>query len=177
MKKSLILAWALLAVLALPLIASAAMRLDVKLTSCRDLLCENSSDFFLPGEGAYIDYNSSVRGISYWAQLTFPDGTKYQITFPNRITSNVTGNYTVEIVAWKDGYDEMTLTKVVQFVDKLPEQQVQNPPVLDWARFLLSMLAGLLTVIVVWRLYTHWKKPIAPKKKEDVQKKKSGKMR
>ena len=159
--------------LVLPAMAAAALpKLDLRLTSCRDLLCANSTDFFLVGEGAYIDYNSSVKGISYWAQLTFPDGTKYQITFPNRITSNVTGNYTVEVTAWKDGYDELTLTKVVQFVDKLPEQQVQNPPVLDWAAFLLSMLAGFLTVIVVWRLYMHWKKPkTSHEKKEGIHKK------
>jgi hypothetical protein len=154
------------------------MKLDVRLTSCRDLLCVNSSDFFLPGEGAYIDYNSSVKGISYWAQLTFPDGTNYQITFPNRITSNVTGNYTVEVAAWKDGYDELTLTKVVQFVDVMPEEQVQNPPVLDWTIFLLSMIAGVLTVLVVWRVYTHRKKPEpAPEAKEQSHKKKSGKKR
>jgi hypothetical protein len=149
----------------MPFIAAAAMRLDVKLTSCRDLLCTNATDFFLPGEGAYIDYNSSVKGISYWAQLTFPDGTKYQITFPNRITSNETGNYTVEMTVWKDGYDELTVSKVVQFVDSIPEEQVQgpentqNPPVLDWPIFLLSMLAGVLTVLVVWSLYSRRKRP------------------
>jgi hypothetical protein len=163
--------------LVLPAMAAAALPIDVRLTSCRDLLCVNSSDFFLPGEGAYIDYNSSVKEISYWAQITFPDGTKYQITFPNRITSNVTGNYTVEVIFWKDGYEETSLTKVVHFVDTLPGQQAQNPPVLDWAAFLLSMIAGVLTVLVVWRVYAHMKrlKP-APEKKEDVRKK-SGKKR
>ena len=173
MRKFLLLAAAVL--LVLPFIASAAMRLDVTLTSCRDLLCANASDFFLTGEGAYIDYNSSVKGITYWAQLTFPDGTKQQLQFPNRITSNITGNYTVEIVAWKDGYDELTVTKVVQFVDKIPEPQ--NPPVLDWEIFLLSMIAGILTVLVVWRVYTRMKKPKpAPQKKEDIHKK-TGKKR
>jgi len=155
MKKFLILAVLLLV---LPAIASAAMRLDVRLTSCRDLLCVNASDFFLPGEGAYIDYNSSIKGISYWAQITFPDGTKQQLQFPNRITSNTTGNYTVEMNVWKDGYDELTVTKVVQFVDALPQEQAQNPLVLDWT-WILIPLAGVLTALVVWRVYTHRKKP------------------
>lgn len=150
----------------LPFIAAAAMRLDFTLTSCRDLLCTNRTDTFLVGEGAYIDYNSSVKGISYWAQLAFPDGTKYQITFPNRITSNTTGNYTVEAVVWKDGYDELTVTKVVQFVDKLPEQQ--NPPILDWERFLLFAVAAVLTIFVVWRIFRRRPKR-APGKKEETK--------
>jgi hypothetical protein len=164
MKRTLMVSVAVL--MALPLIAAAAMRLDVNLMSCRELLCENATDVFLVGAGAYIDYNSSVRGISYWAQLTFPDGTKYQITFPNRITSNVTGNYTVEITAWKEGYDEFTGTKVVQFVDKLPEsspQNTQNPPVLDWQKFLLFVVAAVMTVLVVRRIYSRRKRPVGKK--------------
>ncbi len=164
MKKYLLLAGALIAVLAIPFTVNAAMRLDVQLMSCRELLCTNRADVFLVGEGAYIDYNSSVKGITYWAQLTFPDGTKYQINFPNRVTSNVTGNYTVEMVAWKDGYDELTVTKAVQFVEKLPEAQVQNPPVLDWQKFLLFVVAAVLTVLVLWGVYSRRKRPEHVKK-------------
>ena len=176
MRKYLLLASAVL--LVLPFIAAAALpKLDVVPTSCRDLLCTNRTDVFLVNESAYIDYNSSVKGISYWAQITFPDGTKYQLTFPNRITSNATGNYTVEIVAWKDGYEETAVTKVVQFVDKIPESKIENPPILDWQIFLLSMIAGVLTVLVVWRVYSRMKKPKpAPHKKEESHKK-TGKKR
>jgi len=162
----------------MPAMAAAALpNLDLRLTSCRDLLCENATDVFLVGEGAYVDYNSTEKGISYWSQVTFPDGTKYQITFPNRITSNVTGNYTLDIVAWKEGYEETALTKVVQFVDTFPQEQSQNPPVLDWTIFLLSMIASVLTVLVVWEVYTHRKRPQpASETKEEVHKK-TGKKR
>lgn len=166
MKKLIMLAGAIIAVIAITFTVKAEMKLDVQLMSCREITCENRTDFFLPGQGAYIDYNSSVRGITYWAQITFPDGSKQQLQFPNRITSNTTGNYTIEMTAWKDGYDELNVTKVIQFVDKLQEEQVQNPPVLDWQMLLLFALAAALTIFVVWSVYSHGKKPAHEKKAE-----------
>jgi hypothetical protein len=59
-------------------------------------------------------------------------------------------------------------------VDSMPGPGPQNPPVLDWPRFLLSMLAGVLTVLVVWRLYSR-RKMVRPEKKES--KKKTGRKR
>jgi len=158
MKKSLLLLGVLVV---LPFFAAAQEKpqLSVTLMSCRELLCTNRADIFLLNESAYIDYNSSVKGISYSAILTFPDGSKYQIMLPNRITSNFTGNYTVELTAWKDGYDETKLTKVVQFVEKLPAPNIENPPQVDLVRMLLVIVAVGLIIAVVWRLARRNRKP------------------
>jgi hypothetical protein len=166
MKKSLLVLGMLIA---LPFLAAAQSpgTLDVKLMSCTELVCKHQKDIFLLNEGAYIDYNSSVKEISYAATLTNPDGTKYQISFPNRITSNVTGNYTVEITAWKEGYEETRTSKIVQFVDSYPKPE--NPPVLDWVP-LLALLAGFLTVFVAWRVYTHRKRQAGSGKKNERKK-------
>jgi hypothetical protein len=149
MKKSLLLC-GLLILLAIPAAAQPLGKMNITLMSCTELVCEHQKDFFLVNEGAYIDYNSSEKGISYSATLTYPEGERVQIAFPNRITSNVTGNYTVEITAWKEGFEEARTSKVVQFVNELPGEQVQNPPTVDWARILLFVLAAALTVFVAW---------------------------
>jgi len=150
MRKLLLAAFALLMALPLTGLAQEGGKIDVVLTSCRDLLCTNRTDVFLVGEGAYIDYNSSLKEISYSATLTFPNGTIYQITFPNRIISNVTGNYTVEMIAWKEGYEETRLSETVQFVDKLPG--LENPLRLDWAPALV-LIGVALTAFVAWRVW------------------------
>ncbi|MEM5812104.1 MAG: hypothetical protein QXN71_03570 [Candidatus Aenigmatarchaeota archaeon] len=150
MKKNLVVFIALS--LAMPLIS--AERVPVTLMSCRDLLCTNRTDTFLVNESAYIDYNSSIREISYSATLTFPDGTKYQITFPNRITSNATGNYTVEMTVWKEGYEETKLTKVVQFVERIPERRTENPYRVD----IVPLITLVLSALIVFSLWKYSKR-------------------
>lgn len=166
MKKSLLLAGMLILLIVSAAAAQSPGKIDITIMSCTELVCDNQKDVFLVNEGAYIDYNSSVKEITYAATITFPDGTKYQTQFPNRITSNVTGNYTVEIIAWKEGYEEARASKVVQFVNELPQQE--NPPVLDWTRFLLFALAAGLTVFVVWGIYRRRKRSrtVSEKKEE-----------
>jgi len=168
MKKSLLLLGVLMA---LPLFVSAqeTRKLNITLMSCRELLCTNRADVFLLNESAYIDYNSSVKGISYAAMLTFPDGSKYQIMLPNRIASNFTGNYTVELTAWKDGYEETKLTKVVQFAEKLPASDIENPPQVDLVRLLQVIIAAGFVIAVVWRITRRNRKP---EKSEPLTKKK-----
>ncbi len=159
MKKSLLLLGVLVV---LPLFAAAQesqQKINVTLMSCTELLCTNKKDIFLVNESAYIDYNSSVKDIFYSAMLTFPDGSKYQIMLPNRITSNFTGNYTVELTVWKDGYEETKLTKVVQFAEKLPAPNIENPPQVDLVRMLLVIVAAGFIIAVVWRLARRNRKP------------------
>ena len=162
MKKSLILC-GLLMLLAVSVAAQSLGRMDITIMSCTELTCINQKDVFFVDEQAYIDYNSSVKEITYAATITFPDGTKYQTQFPNRIISNVTGNYTIDITVWKEGYEEARASKVVQFVDS--PSNAGNPPVLDWERFLLFGLAAALTVFVAWGIYRR-RKPVPEKKAE-----------
>jgi len=152
MKKSLLLAAVVLLALPFFVAGQETPRLDVTLMSCTELQCTNQKDVFFVNESAYIDYNSSVKGISYSAILAFPDGSKYQIMLPNRIISNVTGNYTVELIAWKDAYDETRVTKVVQFVEKQPASNTENPPQVDLVRILLVIVAVGFIITVVWRI-------------------------
>ena len=151
--------------LALPAFAAAQPgRLNVAILSCTNLTCEIQKDAFFLDEQAYIDYNASMTGISYAATLTFPDGTSYQTQFPNRITSNVSGNYTVEMTVWMEGYDDINVTKIVQFVDRPSAGQAQNPPAIDWV-WVLIPLAAVLTAFVGWRVYTHRKPKDSAQKK------------
>jgi len=154
----------------LPALAAAQEggKINVTLLVCRELLCASKADLFLLNESAYIDYNSSVREISYSAIFTFPDGAKYQAMLPNRITTNMTGNYTIEFIAWKEGYEETRISKTIQFVEKMPEPA--NPATLDWVPVLAALGAGL-TVFVAWRVYSRRKKP----REEKPEKKKARK--
>jgi hypothetical protein len=101
--------------------------------------------------------------------LTFPDDSKYQIMMPNRITSNTTGNYTVELTAWKDGYEETKLTKVIRFMEKQPASNTENPPQVDLVRMLLVIVAAGFIIAVVWRITRRDRKP---KKAETSKEKK-----
>jgi hypothetical protein len=169
MRKSVILL-VMAALLAMPLLAAAQNNesqgnLDVQIWSCTELECANRQDVFLVGQYAYIDYNSSVKGLIIAGSLKFPDGSSYQIMFPNRITSNTTGNFTIDLIAWKEGYNETFASKVIQFVDQLPASNttandtgpsaVQNPPTFDVIP-ILAILVVALAAIGVWR-YSHRK--------------------
>ncbi|MCX6814719.1 MAG: hypothetical protein NTY20_03670 [Candidatus Aenigmarchaeota archaeon] len=153
MKKSLLLVAAILMVLPFFAAAQEKPRLNITLMSCRELQCKNRADVFLVNESAYIDYNSTVKEISYSAILTFPDGTEYQILFPNRITSNVTGNYTVEIIAWKDGYEETSVSKIVPFVDNASVSQNSQNPITINPIPILAIIIAVLLVVGLWRYF------------------------
>ncbi len=139
-------------------------RINVTLMSCEELQCVNRKDIFLLNESAYLDYNSTVNEISYSATLTFPDGTEYQTNFPNRITSNVTGDYMVEMIVWKEGYEETHLSKVVRFVDSLSGpsgQEAQNPPRFE----VIPILVFAVPVVLVFVLWRYSKRKSRNKKK------------
>jgi len=147
--KSVVLLGAL--VFLMPAVFAAAQQLpkiNITLMSCTELQCINQKDVFLVNESAYIDYNSSVKEIVYAVTITFPDGTRYQTQFPNRITSNITGNYTIELTAWKDGYQDATVSKIVQFVEKPSDSQ--NPMTINPVP-ILAIAAAVLIVLGLWR--------------------------
>jgi hypothetical protein len=162
--KSVILVGAL--VLLIPAALAAAQelpKLNVTLMSCTELECVNQKDVFLVNESAYLDYNSTVKNISYSATITFPDGTRYQTTFPNRIISNITGNYTVDIIAWAEGYQDTTVSKEVRFAEKSSPAS-QNPVTINPVP-LLAIAAAIILVFGLWR-YSKRGKPQTSKKKK-----------
>jgi hypothetical protein len=161
MKKSFLL-FGVLIVLPLFVVAQESLpKIDITLMSCTELQCTNQKDVFSVNESAYLDYNSTVKEISYSAAITFPDGTKYQTTFPNRITSNVTGNYTVELIAWKEGYQDTSVSKIVQFVEKSSPAS-QNPMTINPVP-VLAIIAAALIVFALWR----YSKKKSPERKEE----------
>jgi hypothetical protein len=163
MKKSFLL-FGVLIVLPLFVVAQESLpKINITLMSCTELQCTNQKDVFSVNESAYLDYNSTVKEISYSAAITFPDGTKYQTTFPNRITSNATGNYTVELIAWKEGYLDTSVSKVVQFVDNSSGTPVQNPMTINPVP-VLAIIAAALIVFALWR---YSKKKFTEKPKEE----------
>jgi hypothetical protein len=148
MKISIVLFAAL--VLLMPALAAAQQlpKINMSLMSCTELECINQKDIFLVNENAYLDYNSTEKEISYSAVITLPDGTKYQTQFPNRIISNVTGNYTIELTAWKEGYQDTTVSKVVQFVEK--PSSTGNPLAINPVP-ILAVAAAIILVFGLWR--------------------------
>ncbi len=141
-----------------------AEKVNVTLMSCKDLLCTVQKGAFLLNESAYIDYNSSEKEITYSAVLTFPDGKSYQINFPNRVVSNETGKYIVNMTVWKDGFEETKVYKEFSFIDSSPQTPaVENPPTLD----IVPMLVIAIPIVIVLALWMHSNrkhKKISPQK-------------
>lgn len=149
---------AILLVLPLAAAAQSMGKIPIEVMSCTELQCIYRTDVFLTGQYAYLDYNSSVKGVTVSGILTFPDESIQQITFPNRIMPNISGTYLLQITAWKDGYDETVSTKFIQFVDNplLDNSSVgnrtvdQNPPKVDVIPIIavIILAAGILAA---WR--------------------------
>ena len=63
---------------------------------------------FYSGEEININYNSDIENPIISASLTYPDGTKQDITLPTSITATQIGTYDINIIASKEGYKNIT---------------------------------------------------------------------
>lgn len=87
--------------------------IDLELLTCRNQSCDNQATLFYKGEVVYLNYMSSVEGLSTEATLTLPNETQRQIEMPSSYSPKRSGTYTLRVTASKEGYK--TLTKEVEF--------------------------------------------------------------
>ena len=77
--------------------------IDIELLTCTDRSCNNQATLFYEGETVYLNYVSSVEGLSAEATLILPDDAQRQIDIPSRYSPNGSGTYTLRVTASKEG--------------------------------------------------------------------------
>lgn len=87
--------------------------IDIELLTCRNQSCDNQATLFCKGEIVYLNYLSSVEGLSKEATLILPNDTQKQIEMPSSYSPKGPGTYTLRVTASKEGYK--TLTKEIEF--------------------------------------------------------------
>jgi hypothetical protein len=87
--------------------------IDIELLTCRDRSCNNQATLFYEGETVYLDYVSSLEGLSAEAILILPNDTQKQIEMPSSYSPKGPGTYTLRVAASKQGYK--TLVKEIEF--------------------------------------------------------------
>jgi hypothetical protein len=87
--------------------------IDIELLTCRNQSCDNQATLFHRGEVVYLNYISSVQGLSTTATLILPNDTQKQIQMPSSYKPKSSGTYMLRVTASKEGYK--TLTKEIEF--------------------------------------------------------------
>ena len=87
--------------------------IDIALLTCEDESCDKRATLFYKGETVYLNYKSSVEGLSIDAALIFPDETEKEIDMPSSYSLEAPGRYILKLTASKEGYK--TITKEIEF--------------------------------------------------------------
>ena len=87
--------------------------IDIELLTCRRQSCDSQVTLFYKEETVYLNYVSSVEGLSTEASMILPDDTQRQIDIPSRYSPRGPGTYMLRVTASKEGYK--TLTKEIEF--------------------------------------------------------------
>lgn len=86
---------------------------NLDLFSCKDQSCSQKANVFLKGENIYLSDSLDLSNPVISAKLTFPDGTKQDITIPSSIKADQIGTYNLDVSASKENYK--TQTETLQF--------------------------------------------------------------
>ena len=87
--------------------------IDIELLTCRNQSCDSQATLFHKGEVVYLNYISSVQGLSTAATLILPNDAERQIQMPSSYKPKSSGTYMLRVTASKEGYK--TLTKEIEF--------------------------------------------------------------
>lgn len=87
--------------------------IDIELLTCKNQSCDNQATLFHKGEFVYLNYISSVQGLSTAATLILPNDTQKQIQMPSSYKPKSSGTYMLRVTASKEGYK--TLTREIEF--------------------------------------------------------------
>jgi len=97
---------------------------------CRDEECEYHSSVFIQGASIYVGYESPIEGIQVAATISFPDGSKENITLPAVLQAGGTGPYVLQVTASKSGYKSEAAEIDFAVIEQEPNIPVRKPP---WA--------------------------------------------
>lgn len=97
---------------------------------CRDEECEYESSVFIQGASIYVGYESPIEGIQVAATISFPDGSKENITLPTLLQAGGTGSYILQVTASKSGYKSEAAQIDFAVIEQEPNIPVKKPP---WA--------------------------------------------
>ena len=97
---------------------------------CKDEECEYESSVFIQGDSIYVGYESPITGIQVAGSISFPDGSKENITLPTVVQVAETGSYVLQVTASKKGYKSETGEIDFAVIEQEPVIPVKKPP---WA--------------------------------------------
>jgi hypothetical protein len=87
--------------------------IDIELVTCKSKSCDEEATIFYKGETIYLDYKSSIEGLSTKATLILPDKTQKGISIPSSYLLETPGSYILKVIASKEGYK--TVDKEIEF--------------------------------------------------------------
>lgn len=101
--------------------------MGVSLLTCTDPTCKNQSSMFLVGESAYLDFNSTTKGVKCNVKISTPAGSTTTLDLPTTITLSEKGTYFVAGSCSKQGFNPVTPSLMIGTLDSWPEvKTIQN---------------------------------------------------
>lgn len=94
---------------------------EFEILTCRDRDCFNKSKVFVRGEFIYLDYISEISNPKINATLSYPDGSKEQISLPISIRPQQIGTYTLNVKVSKEGYRTQSFSVQFTVIEKEPK--------------------------------------------------------
>lgn len=85
-------------------------RFNFSVSVCKDSSCAERASVFKAGEKFYLDYNSSLQGVSVNSEIVHPNGEVQKVNLPYSGSFNNEGNYELLVNATKPGYNPVRKT-------------------------------------------------------------------
>jgi len=133
---------------------------------CKDSGCLRKTRVFVKDEEVFISYGSEVKGSSFSATLSLPDGSRSDVNLPISVRVNQVGVYTLDVSAFKKGYqgvnEKMKFAVIAEkpTIGEINFQAVREPVRLspDDKRDYVLPLIFLVVILVVGILLIRKKK-------------------
>lgn len=95
---------------------------------CKDEECEYESSVFIQGDSIYVGYESTIEGVQVSGSISYPDGSKENITLPTVVQAAETGSYVLQTTASKSGYKSETREIDFAVIEQEPYIPTKKPP-------------------------------------------------
>ncbi|MFH2028114.1 MAG: hypothetical protein ABIJ08_03175 [Nanoarchaeota archaeon] len=93
---------------------------NLEFNTCKDKSCTIPSNIFLQNENIYFNLNMDVENPVFNARLTYPDGTTEGISRTDSIKADQLGKYSIELLASKEGYQDISQKLEFEVVGTAP---------------------------------------------------------
>lgn len=138
-------------------VAGTLKTIDLRLISCKDISCTDTSTLFYVGETAYLNYQSQVDDLTVKGMLTLPDGSVKEVTLPSTFEIQREGMYHLTVEASKEGYktasSELTfgaLEGKIEVLEGKIEENQEEPVTQCWPFGLIGMIICLIQILAAW---------------------------